>query len=71
METTTVAMATLTTLATDVGTVGTWFWGIFSNLMNTVSSNALILWPIIFAIVAGAVGLGLKVVRKFGIKGRR
>ena len=34
-------------------------------------SNDLLLWMVIFAIVAGTVGLAIKVVRKFGIKGRR
>lgn len=70
MEVTT-TMAALTSLASDVGTAATWFWGIFTDLVEMISTNNLLLWPVIFAIVAGTVGLAIKVVRKFGLKGRR
>lgn len=66
-----VSMAALTSLATDIGTSATWFWGVFTDLIEMISSNNLLLWPVIFAIVAGTVGLAIKVVRKFGLKGRR
>lgn len=65
-------MVSLTSLAADITTVTTWFMGLFADFFNTIQSQDLILWPIIFAIVAGVVGAGvLRVVRKFGIKGRR
>ena len=65
-------MASLTALAADITTVTTWFVGLFGDFFNTIQSEDLILWPIIFAIVAGVVGAGvLRIVRKFGIKGRR
>lgn len=65
-------MATLTALAGDITTVTTWFMGLFGDFFNTIQSQDLILWPIVFAIVAGVIGAGvLRVVRKFGIKGRR
>ena len=64
-------MASLTQLATDIGSVGTWFWGLFGDFIEMISSNNLLLWSVVFAIVAGSVGLALKVVRKFGLKGRR
>ena len=64
-------MAALTTIATNIATVATWFWGIFTNLINVITSNDLILWPVILAIVMGALGMAVKVIRKFGIKGRR
>ena len=44
---------------------------IFGNLVDTIASNPLLLWSVGFAIVCGAIGVGLKVVRKFGLKGRR
>lgn len=71
MESTTVALATLTDVATSIGTAATWFWGVFTDLIETIASNDLILWPVILAIVSGAVGLAIKVIRKFGLKGRR
>lgn len=64
-------MASLTSLATDIGSVATWFWGLFQDFIEMISSNNLLLWSVAFAIVAGSVGLAIKVVRKFGLKGRR
>ncbi len=64
-------MADLTGLATDIGSVSTWFWGLFKDFIEMISSNNLLLWSVAFAIVAGSVGLAIKVVRKFGLKGRR
>lgn len=69
--TTTVTIASLTDIATGIGSVSTWFWGIFTDFVDMIASNNLLLWMVIFAIVAGTVGLAIKVVRKFGIKGRR
>lgn len=64
-------MADLSSIVTGVGSVSTWFWGIFDDIFDFIVSNSLILWPVIFAIVAGAIGLGIKVIRRFGIRGRR
>lgn len=64
-------MADLGNLATDIGSVGSWFWGLFGDFIEMISSNNLLLWSVAFAIVAGSVGLAIKVVRKFGLKGRR
>lgn len=64
-------MADLTGLAGDIGSVSEWFWGLFTDFIEMISSNNLLLWSVAFAIVAGSVGLAIKVVRKFGLKGRR
>lgn len=64
-------MASLTTIADGITTVATWFWGIFTDLINTIATNSLMLWVVIFAIVAGCVGGALRVIRRFGLKGRR
>lgn len=64
-------MANIAGLATDIGSVSTWFWGLFTDFIGMISSNNLLLWSVAFAIVAGSVGLAIKVVRKFGLKGRR
>lgn len=71
MDGTTVALASLTSIASGIGTAATWFWGVFTDLINTIATNDLLLWPVILAIVAGAVGLAIKLIRKFGIKGRK
>ncbi len=70
-NTPTVAIASLTELASAIGTAAAWFWGVFTDLINTIASNNLLLWPVIFAVVAGTVGLAIKLIRKFGVKGRR
>lgn len=69
--TTTVAIASLSNIASGIGSVSTWFWGIFTDFVDMIAKNDLLLWMVIFSIVAGTVGLAIKVVRKFGIKGRR
>ena len=71
MDETTVAIANLSDIASGIGSVSTWFWGIFTDFVDMIATNNLLLWMVIFAIVAGTVGLAIKVVRKFGIKGRR
>lgn len=70
-ETTGVAIANLSGISEGIGSVSTWFWGIFKDFVDMIATNNLLLWMVIFAIVAGTVGLAIKVVRKFGIKGRR
>lgn len=71
MDGTTVALASLASLAAAIGEAATWFWGVFTDLIGTIASNDLLLWPVIFAIAAGVTGLAIKVIRRFGIKGRR
>lgn len=66
-----VTMASLGGLATDVGTALTWFFSIFGNLIDTISQNNILLWSVILAIVSGALFFGVKLLRKFGLKGRR
>lgn len=71
LDGTSVSIADLSSVASSIATIATWFWGIFGNLIDTISSNSLFLWPCVFAIGAGTVGLALRIVRAFGLKGRR
>lgn len=64
-------MAALTDIVTGIGSVSTWFWGLFQDFLDMITSNSLLLWAVAFAIVAGSVGLMIKVVRKFGVKGHK
>lgn len=66
-----VTLASLSALASGIASAADWFWGVFTDLINTIATNDLLLWPVVFAIVAGAVGLAIKVIRRFGLKGRR
>ena len=64
-------MASLTELIGQIQAALAFIWSIFGNLVTTISENPLLLWSVGLAIVCGAIGVGLKVVRKFGLKGRR
>ena len=64
-------MATFTDILAGLGNITPWFWDRFTDLIDLITGNSLLLWSVVMAIVAGSVGLILKVVRKFGIKGRR
>lgn len=64
-------MAALTDIVSGVGSVSTYFWGLFQDFLDMIVSNSLLLWAVAFAIVAGSVGLLVKVVRKFGVKGHK
>ncbi len=66
-----VSVASLTGVASGVVDALTWFWTIFGKLTDAIVSNSLLLWGAGFAIVAGAVLLAVKVIRRFGIKSRR
>lgn len=66
-----VTLASLANIATALTAAATWFWGVFTDLIDTIASNDLLLWPVIFAIAAGVIGLVIKVIRRFGLKGRR
>lgn len=65
------AIASLNDIVTGIGSVSTWFWGLFQDFLNMITQNSVLLWTVAFAIVAGSVGLIVKVVRKFGVKGHR
>lgn len=65
-------MATLTTLVDNLSSVGQWFFtNVFTDLFEVITSNDIILWPVLFAIVTGVVFYAIKIIRKFGLKGRR
>lgn len=61
-------MGDMSSIISGVGTASTWFFGLFKDM---IVANNLLLWSVLLAIVCGSVGLGIKVIRKFGLKGRR
>lgn len=64
-------MADLSNIVSGISSVSTWFWGLFTDFIEMIATNDLLLWSVLFAIVAGSIGVAIKVVRKFGIKGHR
>lgn len=65
------AVTDLSGVIANVKTALAFIWSIFGNLVNTIASNPLLMWSVGLAVVCGSIGVGLKVVRKFGLKGRR
>lgn len=61
----------ITGIITSITTVSTWVWGLFSDFLGMIIANPLIAFPILFAILAGGVGVVLKMVKKFGVRGKR
>ncbi len=64
-------MADMSSIISGVGSASTWFFGLFADMINMITSNNLLLFSVLFAIVAGTIGLVIKVIRRFGLKGRR
>lgn len=64
-------MADMSSIISGVGSASTWFFGLFSDMIDMIVANNLLLFSVLFAIVAGTVGLVIRVIRKFGLKGRR
>lgn len=63
--------ASLTNIVEHLGTIGAWFWTIFTKLVETITGNDALFFVIIFGIVATAIGGAIKVAKKFGLRGRR
>lgn len=65
------ALADLTGLIGGIKDAIAFIWTIFTDMINTIATNPLLLWSVGFAIAGGVVAIGYKVVKKFGLKGRR
>ena len=63
-------LTTITSIITSMGLVGTFFWGLFADFLSMILANGLILFPIIFSVLAGAIYAVVKLVRRFGLKGK-
>lgn len=63
--------ASLTSLLDGITSAATWIWSIFAQLVDTVMSNALFALPVLFALASGGVMLAIKVVKKFGMRGKK
>ena len=61
----------VTGIITSITTVANWVWSLFSDLLTMIIQNPLIAFPVLFAVLAGGVAVVLKMVRKFGLKGKR
>ena len=72
METSVPDLATgIGTIITDMGSVNTFVWGLFQKFLTMIIENPLIAFPVLFALLAAAVLIAVKVVRRFGVRGKR
>ena len=55
----------------SVGTANTFLWGLFGKLLSMIMENPLIALPVLFAVLAGSISVVIKVIRKFGVRGKR
>lgn len=70
METSTM-LAGVTSIFESITSVGTFVWGLFGDFLTMILSNALIAVPVLFSVLAGAIAIVYKLIRKFGVKGKR
>ena len=59
-----ISLASLDTLITGIKSAIAW-------IFSTISSNDLLLYPVLLCMVIAAVALAIRIVRKFGMKSRR
>lgn len=64
-------MADLSTLISGIQSAMTWIFGLFTTVVDTIASNDLLLYPVLLCMVIAAVGLVIKIVKKFGLRPRR
>lgn len=65
------SLADLSTLISGIKEAVAWIFGLFSTVIDTIASNSLLLYPVLFALVMGGIALVVKIIRKFGLKSRR
>lgn len=70
-ETSGVSLATLDTLIAGIKSAIAWIFSLFSTVVTTISTNDLLLYPVLLCICLAAVTLVIRIVRKFGMKSRR
>lgn len=64
-------MQGLSSVATSIGTVATWFWGLFADFIETITDNSLLLWPIVVGLCCAGVFAVIRVIKAFGLRGKR
>lgn len=66
-----VTLADLSSIVSGISSALTWFWSIFQSLVESVATNSILLFAVLFSIVAGSVLAAVKVLKRFGIKGHK
>lgn len=71
MVATPTSFADLSDIVGWLGQIGTWFWTLFSSFATMITTNKILFYLIISGMVYTGISLVIKVVKKFGLRGRR
>lgn len=63
--------AGIAAIITSITTVANWVWSLFADFLTMIIQNPLIAFPVLFAVLAGGVGVVLRMIKKFGVRGKR
>lgn len=66
-----ISLASLEMLIAGIKSAIAWIFSLFARIVSTISSNDLLLYPVLLCMVIAAVTLAIRIVRKFGMKSRR
>lgn len=66
-----VYMAVLTTLISGITAASVFIFGLFTDFIDMIATNDILLYLVLFSMVAGSVGLVISLIKRFGLKGRR
>lgn len=70
--TTATALATgVSGVVSSMGAANSFLWSLFANFLSMIMDNALIAVPVLLAVLCGAIGIVVKIIRRFGVKGRK
>lgn len=55
----------------NVGEANTWVWSLFGDFCEMLMENPLIAIPVLLSVLSGGIFAAIKIMRKFGLRGRR
>lgn len=64
-------LTSLANVASNITSIGTWFFGLFEDFFGIIADNPILLWSLILTVVSAGIMMVVKVLRKFGLKGKR
>lgn len=64
-------MADLSNLFSNIQAGCSWLFSLFATFIDTIKSNDLLLYPVLFAIAIASIYLVIRIVRAFGMKSRK
>ena len=70
MDTSTLASG-VSGIVTSMGTANTFIWSLFGDFLSMIMANPLIAIPVLLAVLTGAIAVVIRIIRRFGVKGKR